>query len=152
MRYSEIIGAAFYGIQLTREQYALVDAHFVAAAHHRQRVLAAGDLELSRFHGVRYYKHILAMMALVRSGDFSKAFDNTQRGLEKPEGWDPKRLIGKLTQPANVTYLDQLLPDPEMFADMPADRRYPPGDAHPYDRLLSEPKTRPADISLDQAI
>lgn len=123
MRYSEIIGDAFYRIKLTSSQYAEVDAHFVASAHHYHRAQQTDDLALSRFHQDLMLRHLDALKTAVSEGDFSEAVDLTGRGLEEPQGWHKQR---------------KKMPDEEMFSAMWPDRRYPLGDHHPYDALFQD--------------
>lgn len=133
LRYSYIVDD-FYGIKLPREKLSLIDAYFLAASHHYYRS-QSDELVISRHHSALFWKHLAAMMKIVSTGDFSKAFDNTQRGMDRPAGW-----------------LRKQMPDPEMMLDMLPDIRYQPGDLHPYDALLNRPTIRPAQIALDSHI
>lgn len=133
LRYSYIIDD-FYGIKLPREKLSLIDAHFLAASHHFFR-RESNDLIISRLHDNLFWLHVMRMMKIVSTGDFTKAFDNTRRGLDRAEGWLQKRL-----------------PDPEMFSDMLPDIRWQPGDPHPYDSLLDQPTVRVAQIQLEAGL
>lgn len=148
LRYSYIVDD-FYGIKLPREKLALIDAHFLSASHHYFRC-KSDDLALSRFHSDLFWKHLSAMMKIVQTGDFLKAFDNTRRGLNRPEGWNPMQRFQVLRgEPEGRKHV---FPDPEMFIDMLPDLRFQPGDPHPYDALLDRPETKISEIYLEFAI
>jgi hypothetical protein len=133
LRYSYIVDD-FYGIKLSREKLSLIDAHFLAASHHYFR-RNSDELEISRHHDDLFWRHLAAMKKIISRGDFTKAFDNTRRGLNESKGW-----------------LGPEMPDPEMFLDMLPDVRYQPGDPHPYDQLLDQPKTPISHIQLELGI
>jgi hypothetical protein len=121
-RYSRIIGDVFYRIKLTCDQYELVDAHFLAAAHHFHRLKLA-DPKYEDFHEKLMWQHVKALMDVVVQGYFSKARDTGKDGwcdLSKQESWIFK---GRL-------------PHPDMFGQMWEDHRYRFGNNHPYDGIL----------------
>jgi hypothetical protein len=148
LRYSFIVDD-FYGIKLSREKLSLVDAHFLGASHHYYRS-QSDELAKSRFHQDLFWKHITEMMKIVSGGDFSRAYDNTHRGLDSQVGWNPKyRFFPGQGVPEQRR---ELFPDPEMFLDMCPDVRFQAGDPHPYDTLLDAPQTKLAQIQLDLAL
>jgi hypothetical protein len=136
LRYSSIIDG-FYSIKLSREKLALIDAHFLAASHHFFRS-ESDDLIASHFHQELFWKHITELMKIVMSGDFSGAFDNTHRGLDQKEGWNPDQRFHSCAF-GNPQKRAHLFPDEHMFTDMLPDIRYQIHDFHPYDSLLNRP-------------
>lgn len=134
MKYSFIV-RDFYGILLPREQYSLVDAYFFAASHHFH-YSQSDDLDISRFHQYLFWRHISRMMEVIEKGDFFRAFDNTQRELDSPAGWNPKN---RFVLQGNPKDRISLFPDPHMFSGMQADPTFFPGDSIPYDELLEKP-------------
>jgi len=120
MRYSTIIGEAFYKIKLPDGVKDVVDIHFTASAHHL-RVLPLAKTKSDRaFHLKRHRGHLLALMDYVyKFGDFSQASDDSLRDLDQQSSWDPSRCFS--------------LPDPKMFHSMSADPGVLPGEPHPSD-------------------
>jgi len=130
LRYSAIIGDSFYKIGLMQEHRDLVDVHFTAAAHH-YLLLPKVESDVDRqYHIARHRAHMRAMMTIVyRYGDFSKAIDESLRGLELRERWNPI---------TNFT-----LPDPKMFNSMHADPTCKMGEPHPSDHFLAAIPAKP---------
>ena len=128
MRYSQII-TDFYKIRLSAQDLALVDAHFVGAAHHRFRAIQTGE----EIHCDHYLAHICRLGEIIMEGDFSVAQDTTNRGMDNPDNWNMENKAGNFI---NIFSLDPLLPAPDMFEDMSEDYRFIPGENHPYDILL----------------
>lgn len=133
MRYSAIIGEGFYNIALSEKDLRRVDAHFIAAAHHRVLALDGGDT--SSFHADLYWKHVEELLRIVHGGGFSQAQDPSHRLREKREMWAPERVTA-LDKSGQIREHDYILPDPDMFTYMPSDARYRHGDDHPYDLML----------------
>lgn len=130
MRYSSIIGLGFYGIQLTKEQYESVDAHFLSCVHHLRRF----EQSRSQFHQTYFWQHLKALMAIVQSGDFRESIDLSERGMNLKSSWTPQFM--EFDDPSQSSYY----PDPEMFSMMDwPDERYLIGQSFPYDILLSAP-------------
>lgn len=129
MRYSEIIGIGFHNIGLPEREMRLIDAHAIAAAHHRLMAIEPG--ETHGFHLEHYEEHVRAIFRIVHGGDFSHAQDPMNEGREKKSFW--------ALEPGPIP--DDRLPDPQMFHYMPADARYPHGGHHPYDLLLEVEKS-----------
>lgn len=121
MLYSQIIGEQFYNIKLTPGEYALVDGHFLAAAHHYYR----SKLSHSQFHKDKMWQHVKRLVEVIQGGDFSNAVDSGTDGycdLSSPDSWAFKNR----------------LPHPEMFDSMCEDHRYLTGEEHPNDILLTQ--------------
>lgn len=149
LSYGSYVVRSFYGIQLPDEQISLVNAHFFAAGHHMDygRV---DNLAVSRFHQDLFWEHVRALMRIVTQGDFSRAFDNTRRGLDKPEGWNPdRRFPPGLGDPRKNRHL---FPDVNMFVNAQADPTFYPGDSLPYDLLLENPRPPLARIHYQQVM
>jgi len=151
MRYGEIITTAYYGIKLSPREVENLDAHFLAASHHRYRANTADSVEIKRFHAEHYWRHVQLLMLLISSGDFSEVFRHPSvvgPGCDKPAGWlrvfEPE--IEEVLHPSDF---DHLLPSPTLFDDMCSDSRHGHGESHPYDILLSELGVRPSQISLE---
>lgn len=117
MRYSEIVGRAFYNIGLADADIDLVDLHFTASSHHYHRMLEAkNDLMPYLFHRERHRAHLRAMMLIIyERGDFSKAKDESLCGLEMRSSWFP---------------MGANLPSPTMFDSMEPDCHF--GVARPH--------------------
>jgi hypothetical protein len=136
MKYSEIIGAGFYQIGLTPACLELVDAHYLAAAHHRQRCLEAP--EHANWHSRMFASHVSALFSVIAGGNFSHAVDPLDQGFDDPTFWAAPP-AGILLE-SDIFRIEACLPDPGMFHEFPADRRYPAGSPVPYDAVLSNPK------------
>jgi hypothetical protein len=132
VRYSEIIRDHFK-IGLTPFQLELVDAHFLAAAHHRQRSFEGAPSK--QWHACLFAQHVGALFRLISSGDFSHATD--PNGLDTPDFWLPPTEL--LIIEANVPTIESCLPDSGLFHGFPPDRRYKVGVAHPHDWALLDP-------------
>jgi hypothetical protein len=121
LRYSQILGSAFYHIGLSQADCDKVDTHFTAAAHHRFRMFESKGAART-FHMLRYQAHLKAMMLAVYSeGDFSKAVDESGSGLDFRESWNPDRVE---------------IPDYRMFNSMTPDHRFLVNQSHPSDHSL----------------
>jgi hypothetical protein len=104
MRFSHIIGQGFYGIVLTQDDYALVDSHYTASAHHRLHWMASigKDETLAVWHFRLHRAHLAHLMTVISTrGFFGQADDRSLQGLDDPRGWNPKL---------------RPIPDPAMFA------------------------------------
>ena len=129
MRYSEIV-TRYYCIQLPPLGVALVDAHYLGAAHHRYRYLQSGD----PLHAQQFRAHIAALHRAICRGDFSRARDPSGEGLDQAAAWAPPPAAAP-----DIAAILACLPDPQIFDGFPADRRYGPGVAFPYDAVLRDP-------------
>lgn len=146
MRFSEIIGDGYFGIKLTSHQYDLLDKHFLAASHHRNRWMTGRNKD---FHNARYFEHLSILMSIVSLGDFSRFFRHpvlVKNGFDKPSRWR----ISLISPPASPMALDSHLFDPGLFSEMHADIRWQDGEEHPYDVLIDNDLGAAANISLFQ--
>jgi hypothetical protein len=127
MKYSDVVGDAFYRIGLSAKDAFLVNSYFSGACHHYFRWMEtdrAGDLRAAAFHHARLMAHMRHLFSVVFTrGDFSRALDESYRDMDERDSWDPDAAI---------------IPDPEMFDGLMADRRYPPGIDHEEDRHLTD--------------
>lgn len=124
MRYSEILGDAFYKISLAEPVRDMIDVHYTASAHHFWRLQEQASSETRRFHLLRHRAHLRAMMSLVYlHGNFANAIDQSFRDLDKKESWNP-----------NNSYL---LPDPKMFNSMNPHPEFKANEDHPSDIYIS---------------
>jgi len=132
LKYSEILGDAFYRIRLSSADADLVDQYFKGAAHHFWRYReAAADSEAEQFHLRLHRAHLVQLMKVVYlKGDFSQAVDPTPLGLNRRDAWNPDYIS---------------MPDEEMFNEMWADGRYELGVEHPSDLYLK----KSLDLSCD---
>jgi hypothetical protein len=122
LRYSDVVGAYYYNIGLSDDDKDLVDTHFTGAAHHLKRFHEADSALDKRFHLSRHRMHMRSMMEIIyERGDFSKASDGSNRGLENRETWNPDWTT---------------MPDELMFEKMLPDWRYPVGSEHCSDHYL----------------
>jgi hypothetical protein len=123
MRYSKIICDVFYNIKLSSDYRDILDVHFTAAAHHFL-ILRQSSRKYRQYHVLRHRAHTKAMMDTIYiNGDFTKAKDDSGRGLEKRESWDSQ--------------LNFALPDPRMFNSMKRDPSCEIGEPHPSDFYLN---------------
>jgi hypothetical protein len=122
LRYSDIVGAYFYHIGLSKRDKDLLDTYFTGAAHHLKRFHESVEKKDKEFHLVRHRSHLRLMMLVVyKKGKFNNAQDPSNRGLEKREIWNPDYTI---------------MPDPNMFRKMIPDWRFLVGEAHCSDHYL----------------
>lgn len=146
MRYSVIVGEAYYRIGLSSDQYSLVDAYFLAASHHRYRSLEADDLRNAQYHQRLYWLHLKALYRVVERGQFLEAKDLSRRGMDRAQSWSPDRLPDCVSV---LTDLDHTaLAHENMFRSMSYDPRFEAGENHPYDELLGSSTLKPADFNL----
>ncbi len=139
MRYSQVLGPAFYQIHLSREDRDLVDVHFTAAAHHYWRYReACGNGDAERLHLSRHRAHLRALMAIVfLRGDFWQAKDPSFRGLEQRASWNPDSVH---------------VPDPAMFDEMVPDPRYAVGEGHSSDIYLKILEDLESQVTQESAL
>ncbi len=133
MRYSEILGSAFYKISFTESIGDMIDVHYTASAHHFWRLQDQASSKTRKFHIIRHRAHLRAMMSLVfLHGNFANAIDQSFRDLDKKERWNPKN--------------SYLLPDPNMFNSMNPHPEFGPNENHPSDMYIAkEPLVRGLD-------
>jgi hypothetical protein len=123
MKYSKVIGTEFYNIILSPGVEDMVDVHFTASAHHFLILKNVNKTDDRIFHVARHRAHLKELMNLVyRLGEFSQAKDESLRGLERRENWNPA--------------FNQGLPDPRMFGMMTLDTSISVGEQHPFDLYL----------------
>lgn len=124
MRYSQIVGPVFYGIGMSPEHCDVVDVHFTAAAHHYWMLPRSESTEARQYHLARHRGHLRAMMRIIfLNGDFTRAKDESLRGLDERYSWNPD--------------LNFSLPDPAMFNSMSADPACGVFEPHPSDWYLA---------------
>lgn len=123
LKFSEILGDAFYRIRLSSADADLVDQHFQGSAHHfwRYREADVGS-EFEQHHLRLHRAHLVQLMKIIYlRADFGQAVDPTPLGLNRRAAWDPDCVS---------------IPDEEMFNEMWADERYELGAGHPSDLYL----------------
>lgn len=124
LKYSDIIGSWFYNIGLSDVNKQMVDIYFFCAAHHYYRWRGATEPIHKDIHLTRHQLALKELISVVyQNGDFSRAYDPLQKGLDEREAWNPENLT---------------IPDPRMFDSQAADHRYPLGRKHPFDIYLLE--------------
>lgn len=125
LKFSEILGDAFYRIRLSSADADLVDQYFQGAAHHFWRYREADvNCDAEQFHLRLHRAHLVQLMKIVyQRGDFGQAVDPTPLGLNRRAAWNPDCVS---------------LPDEEMFNEMWADGRYELGAGHPCDLYLKK--------------
>lgn len=125
MQYSDVL-QEFYRLKLSDSNGDLINLHFSGAAHHYQCWLEAERVGPAQFHQDRWLAHLRHLMAVVSErANFSEARDESLRGLEHRNRWNPD-------WPTND------LPDPTMFSNLLPDSRYPIGIPHEFDRYLKD--------------
>lgn len=65
VKYSEILGPAFYQIGLSEADAQIVDVHFTASPHHFWILRARLTPEQRRFHVTRHCAHLHVLMMIV---------------------------------------------------------------------------------------
>ncbi len=123
-RYSDMLGKDFYHIGLSDEDKDMVDTFFTGAGHHLARLKESATKEDRYFHLSRHRAHPRKMMLIVfERGDFSKAIDESNRDLNRPESWNPDWIT---------------IPCPNMFRKMLPNVFHEVGMSHPADMYLHE--------------
>lgn len=148
MRYSEVVGQGFLGIGLTQEQIALVDAHFLGAAHHLRRYEQSvrEGTEFVAFHQEWFWRHYKALIKVVIGGNFENALDLSGQGFQKRDAWVAKYLSIPGSPPIDY----KLFVDDEMFALMWPDARCDMGEPFFSDLLLENPKIKVSQILFNE--
>ena len=124
MRYSTILGAAFYRIGLSSFDADLIDAHFAASAHHFLLLSSCKSAQTHDYHLSRHRAHLQALKEIIYlRGNFDEARDESLRGLDSRSNWNP-----------DVSFS---LPDPRMFESMNIDLSLNVGQPHPFDHYLA---------------
>lgn len=130
MRYSKVL-SSFYRISLSDVDRDLLDCAFTAASHHFLMLRLCRQGEERTFHLLRHRAHLQWLMSIVYlRGDFTKARDESLRGLERRSQWNP-----------NMNFS---LPDPKMFNSMNPDPSCGIGQPHPSDWYLD-----PHDLAVE---
>jgi hypothetical protein len=122
MTYSDVV-STFYKITLREAELSLIDTHFDAAAHHLLRAEEAADYIVRLFHLTWHRAHMRAISRIVHSrGNFGRAVDPSQMGLEERDAWNPDRNLGT---------------NKELFIKMRPDPFFGLGKAHPSDIYIN---------------